>query len=586
MKNKRLKLVFLMVLILAFTELSGVVKKTIMIPVSDGTGLETDIYFPDNYQTESYPVVLNRSPYDRTQKEESGSNMADSNVVFIAQSFRGTFGSEGTHGVFHTEGWGEHMDGYDTLKWITDQPWCNGKIATIGGSAEGLVQYFMAGLDEKPGLIYQIITVASGDLYNGTFFPGGILRENAMTAWLNDQKASFFIDEMMTGDMYSKSNDYWDVTDIFKKKENLTVPASHLSGWFDMFGKYQIDTFRLFTEAGAADQHLVIGPWDHNKFMTNKTGELTFPKNAAKHYEGEDDPVFTLLVHYFWPSYTQKPEMAAVTYYTIGDVKKENAPGNEWKTSDKFPPDDASLVTLSASANLVLKAGDCGEGEYVLKFDLNDPFPSICGNNLIINPGPCDVSEYRERIDVMSFVTEPFEEPTEITGAIGLNAVFSADVEDFDMVVILTDIYPDGTEYLMLEGAQKVRFRNGLENESLIEKEAVTEMEFNAGYISIIFDKGHRLGVHIAPAYFPKYRIPSTVADYWNDEKAKGEIKFDLSKTIITVDMIGEWGGEKCEATEEEPDADSISEADELNDEDSDESIEKKSSSGCIITVF
>jgi len=112
-------------------------------------------------------------------------------------------------------------------------------------------------------------------------------------------------------------------------------------------------------------------------------------------------------------------------------------------------------------------------------------------------------------------------------------------------------------------------------------------MEFNAGYISIIFDKGHRLGVHVAPAYYPKYRIPSTVADYWNDEKARGEIKFDLSKTIVTVDMIGAWGGEKCEATEEEPDADSvIEEADELNDEDSDESIEKKSSSGCIITVF
>ena len=65
----------------------------------------------------------------------------------------------------------------------------------MGGSAEGLVQYFMAGLDEKPGLVYQIITVAAGDLYTGTFFPGGILREHAMTAWLNDQNASFFNDD-------------------------------------------------------------------------------------------------------------------------------------------------------------------------------------------------------------------------------------------------------------------------------------------------------------------------------------------------------------------------------------------------------
>lgn len=138
-----------------------------------------------------------------------------------------------------------------------------------------------------------------------------------------------------------------------------------------MFGKYQIDTFRLFTEAGATDQHLVIGPWDHNKFMTNISGELTFPENAAKYYEGEDDPVFTYLIHYFWPSYTQKPEMAAVTYYTIGDVKKENAPGNVWKTSDKFPPDDVSLVTLSKTKVTVDMIGKWG-GE---KCEITDEEP-------------------------------------------------------------------------------------------------------------------------------------------------------------------------------------------------------------------
>ena len=56
MKNRKLFIV--LVIICAYMQLSGVVKKTIMIPMSDGTGLETDIYFPDNYQTESYPVIL------------------------------------------------------------------------------------------------------------------------------------------------------------------------------------------------------------------------------------------------------------------------------------------------------------------------------------------------------------------------------------------------------------------------------------------------------------------------------------------------------------------------------------------------
>jgi len=576
------KLSVFLVMLVVF-QLSAYEKQTILMPMSDGIGLETDIFLPDGYEAGSYPVILNRSPYDRTQKEQSGIDMTSNNVVFVAQSLRGTFNSEGTHGVFHSEGWGEHKDGYDTLKWITDQSWCNGKIATIGGSAEGLVQYFMAGLDEKPSLVYQIITVAAGDLYTSTFFPGGILREHAMTIWLNDQNANFFNDDMKEGNMYSKENSYWDVTDVFQKKENLNVPAAHQAGWFDMFAKYQIDTFRLFQEAGAKDQNLVIGPWDHNKFQTSTSGELTFPENAAKYYEGEDDPAFGMLIHFFWPT-SPKPDWAPVTYYTMGDVMNEDAPGNEWRTSNIFPPADAVSQTLTAGNDLILKAGECGEGEYVLKFDLSDPFPSICGNNLTINSGPCDVSQYRERSDVMSFSTEAFEEPTEITGAIDLSAKFKADVLDFDMVVIFTDIYPDGKEYLLLEGAKKVRFRDGLENEKLLEKGETATMEFNVGYLSIILDIGHKLGIHVASAYSPKYRIPSTVADYWNDDKVKGNITFDLTETKIIVDTIGPWGGEKCEVDQEDPDDDSNEFPDEesmkLDDETPASGI-SVSSSGC-----
>ncbi len=574
------KLLFFLIFLAVF-HVSAYEKQTILMPMEDGVGLETDIYLPDGYETGSYPVILNRSPYDRTQKEQSGIEMAGNNVVFIAQSVRGTFNSEGTHGVFHTDGWGEHKDGYDTLKWITDQSWCNGKIATIGGSAEGLVQYFMAGLDEKPSLVYQIITVAAGDLYTGTFFPGGILREHAMILWLEGQNASFFAEDMKKDNMYSKENEYWDVTDIFQKKDNLNVPVAHQAGWFDMFAKYQIDTFRLYQEAGAKDQNLVIGPWDHNKFMTRTSGELTFPENASKYYEGEDDPAFGMLVHYFWPT-SAKPEWAPVTYYTIGDVNNPEAPGNEWKTADKFPPVDAVSQTLTASEDLVLKAGECGEGEYVLNFDLSDPFPSICGNNLTINSGPCDVSSYRERSDVMSFSTAAFEEPTEITGAIDLSAKFKADVEDFDMVVIFTDIYPDGKEYLLLEGAKKVRFRDGYDDEKLLEKDVYDTMEFNAGYISIVLDKGHKLGIHVASAYSPKYRIPSTVADYWNDDKVKGKITFDLSETKVIVDTIGNWGGEKCEVNQEDPD-DDFDEVSTDSDDETVDSVTSASSGGCSV---
>lgn len=575
-----MKKIIFMTLVFNLLTLSAFEKQTVNIPMEDGVNLQADIYLPDNWETSSFPVILNRSPYDRAGKETTGENIATNNIVFIAQSVRGVLGSEGTHSIWHSDGWGEKQDGYDTLKWITEQSWCNGKIATIGGSAEGFTQYFMAGLSEKPGLVYQAISIASGDLYDGVFFPGGILRQHSMTAWLKDQDASFFISDLMQDNMYSRTNSYWNDTDLFMQGANITVPASHVTGWFDMFAREQIDTFNFYQKNSAPDQHLVVGAWSHNSISSSISGELIFPDNAAQYFEGEDDPVYMLLFHYLLPI-IEKPDFATVTYYTMGDVSDSSAPGNEWKTAETFPPEEAVAVTFTADETLTLKKGSCGAGTYNLKFDYADPFPSICGNNLTINPGPCDVSEYRVRKDVISFETEAFNESTELTGAIDVKTSFTTTIKDFDLVVIITDIYPDGKEYLMLEGSRKVRFRDGLENEKLIESDVPTEMGFNVGYLSIVFNKGHRMGVHLATAYAPKYRIPSITEDYWDNSAAQGEILFDLSKTLISADIVGEWGGSECE-TVEVPDED-----EEIPDADlSDETVLHKKSSGCSLTII
>lgn len=35
-------------------------------------------------------------------------------------------------------------DGYDTIEWMAEQPWCNGKVGMIGGSLLGISQYLTA----------------------------------------------------------------------------------------------------------------------------------------------------------------------------------------------------------------------------------------------------------------------------------------------------------------------------------------------------------------------------------------------------------------------------------------------------------
>jgi len=53
----------------------------------------------------------------------------------VIQDCRGAHGSEGVLIPYHNEG----QDGYDTLEWIVDQPWCNGRVGTWGSSYVGPV---------------------------------------------------------------------------------------------------------------------------------------------------------------------------------------------------------------------------------------------------------------------------------------------------------------------------------------------------------------------------------------------------------------------------------------------------------------
>jgi putative CocE/NonD family hydrolase len=60
--------------------------------------------------------------------------------VVVRQDVRGRFKSEGTWRFFRDD----VNDGYDTAKWVGDQPWSNGKIGTEGLSYPGGTQYALA----------------------------------------------------------------------------------------------------------------------------------------------------------------------------------------------------------------------------------------------------------------------------------------------------------------------------------------------------------------------------------------------------------------------------------------------------------
>ena len=110
---------------------AGQKARSIRLPMSDGVKLATDVYLPA--KGGPFPVVFSRTPYGK--RRGTAAMYVRVGVAVVRQDMRGRFGSEGENLPFIGCGWGEHRDGAETLAWILKQPWCNGKIATEGGSA-------------------------------------------------------------------------------------------------------------------------------------------------------------------------------------------------------------------------------------------------------------------------------------------------------------------------------------------------------------------------------------------------------------------------------------------------------------------
>src|SRR5437667_11841496 len=94
-----------------------VTKATLLVPMRDGIKLATDVYTV--VPGAKRPVLLMRTPYNKTGVQSTAELYADSGYTVVVQDCRGRFASEGSFIPYNNEG----QDGFDTLEWISKQPW-------------------------------------------------------------------------------------------------------------------------------------------------------------------------------------------------------------------------------------------------------------------------------------------------------------------------------------------------------------------------------------------------------------------------------------------------------------------------------
>ncbi len=481
---------------------------TQMAPMRDGIRLATDCFIP---RATPAPVILVRTVYGRSDKSyrTTARSLKASGIGLVVQDTRGRFGSEGTDRVFLDDAWGELQDGADTVAWLRSQPWCNGTVVTMGGSALGITQILMAPATQD--IAGQSISVACSSLYAVAYI-GGVWNKALVEDWAAGQGNDYML---QTWREHPRQDAFWDQLDAEAQAGRVTAPAIHFGGWWDIFQQGTINNFTSRQYGGGAgargNQFLVMGPWAHGR--QQDLGDLALPDNYTF---PQSDLEWALMQYWLTGAGPEVMERPRVYYYVLGDVDNASAPGNIWRTADDWPPLETEPLEFHLGQSHALsEIPPAQEESYAFTFDPANPCPTHGGANLSLPAGPFDQRQVSGRSDVVSFATDPLTEPVEATGRISVRLFVKTTAADTDFTAKLVDIYPDGREILLTDSIQRLKYRSGGAAPEPVVPGETAELTIDLWSFSIIFNAGHRIGVQISSSNYPRFEVnPNTGADF------------------------------------------------------------------------
>jgi predicted acyl esterase len=154
------------------------VERGVSAKMRDGVVLRADIYRPKAEGT--FPVLLQRTPYNKSNGVTFGVRAAARGFVVIFQDVRGRYSSEGEWYTFKHES----DDGYDSVEWAAALPYSNGKVGMFGGSYVGATQ-MLAAIAHPPHLAGICPVVTASNYHDGWTYQGG-----AFEQWFNESWTS------------------------------------------------------------------------------------------------------------------------------------------------------------------------------------------------------------------------------------------------------------------------------------------------------------------------------------------------------------------------------------------------------------
>ena len=408
-----------------------IVMEDVMVPARDGIGLATDIYRPakgGDFVGEPLPVILERTPYNKRDLDRVERNcryFARRGYVFAMQDCRGCFRSQGKMDFF----WQEGPDGYDTVEWLAQQSWCNGKIGTTGTSYAGWTQNSLAVLN-PPHLTCMWVNEAASDGYTSTLRQGGALELRFLT-WLYWHSAINTNAELKRDPAVAKALDGVDTRELLRHMpivegqtplalapsyerrafDILTrgdyeelwrdpsvnfqlhwdrfadVPTVFSSSWYDSYTRANLENYVGLSQRNKGPYRLLMGPWTHGDVTMGYTfsGGIDLGPEAPIDY---DEARLRWFDRWLKGMDTGIEDDAPVRIFVMGggDGRKNGEGrlnhGGRWRDEREWPLPRAhtSGYYLQPDGSLQTEPSRERDSSTTYRFDPDDPVPTIGGS--------------------------------------------------------------------------------------------------------------------------------------------------------------------------------------------------------------
>lgn len=496
----------------------------VAIPMRDGCILRADLWLPET----PGPVLLQRTPYRR--EDPHGAQYISAlefqsalrrGYAIVVQDTRGRYASDGDFTPFAHEA----RDGADTIAWLRDQPFCDGRVGMFGASYVGATQ-ILAATTHPEGLMAiapQLTTARHGDTWT---WRGGAMELGFLLLWViealgppdldhraealgperttalrqylarlqSDPDAAFAALPLLTDELVALAPYMADWMDEARAaaaeadREHLDQLATSrpamlvTAGINDIFAEGSIELFETALARGLGQDRLILGPWSHGN-------PKDWQGDNWHGYAASTAMLSDAQLDFFDHVFHGGPDAPPVRYFRTGS--------NSWHEAAAWPlPGTTPQILHLDGTSLTDTPAAPFTRSYVS--DPAAPVPTTGGATFLPgllmgrNSASRDQAAVEARGDVLCFTSAPLAADMEITGPVTLTLNATTDAPTTDWTARLCEVRPDGRSFGLVDGIRRVTGN-------------APDTEIRLGHVSHMIAAGSRIRLQVASSNFPRF---------------------------------------------------------------------------------